>query len=247
MDIQNGDLKVTLEKTIISYLQTGFRLRGYDDDPDDPLKFIVNGIITRHGKPANVKVSVNKEGIKPWYWSITDDDIIMPLRLVGQLELGKDVCVTDPCYTRDVWCMTQLHNVKPGIWAAWASIDTIDTWGERTYVLELQHSSLTKEEFENMAWSEYAELGVDSGTMSVIDDRYYRRKNGSAEAFESDTALRDKFSDVCFALSSQYAGIYHANNKAVGVVCSSGCGDGGYPLEVSEIDGEIVAMRINFM
>jgi len=35
--------------------------------------------------------------------------------------------------------------------------------------------------------------------------------------------------------------------KATEYFCASGCGDGSYPLEVKEIDGKIVAMKISFM
>jgi hypothetical protein len=63
-------------------------------------------------------------------------------------------------------------------------IDTIDCWGERCYILELEHRRVSLPNEPN--WEERFRLGVDSGTMSVIDDAYYRRKNGSSEDFESD-------------------------------------------------------------
>ena len=76
----------------------------------------------------------------------------------------------------------------------------------------------------------------------------YRRYNGSVEEFESDESKHEHFLEKCYNLTDDNrAGIFKYNNQKVGVVCSSGCGDGCYPLYVVEKDGEIVAMRINFM
>jgi hypothetical protein len=52
--------------------------------------------------------------------------------------------------------------------------------------------------------------------------------------------------DKCFNLTKKTcAGLFTYGNQKVGVVCSSG--DGCYPLYVVEKDGEIIAIRINFM
>lgn len=254
MNKNKDALHEILEKKAAGYLNTPFKLVSYGDDPDFKDKYAAHGTILRRGTTVNVAVTFTKADFEPTYWRITDDRIAMPSHRLGVITLGKDVCVTDPCYDRSVWCMTQLHNVKPGLWCVRASIDEIDSWGKRLYVLELAHRDSTSQE-DGFMWKEHSELGVDSGMMSVIDDVYYRRKNGSAEEFEADETAKDRFSDECSSLTygfvgnrhTRYAGIYRAGNKAVGVICSSGCGDGAYPLDVVEADGEIVAMRINFM
>ena len=33
---------------------------------------------------------------------------------VGHIILGNTVDVTDPCYDKDVWCRTTLHDMIPG-------------------------------------------------------------------------------------------------------------------------------------
>ncbi len=139
----------------------------------------------------------------------------------------------------------KLGNVKPGIWVVSVCIDTLDSWGKRCYVLELRHRSVKNR--ARLAWDRHGELGVDSGTMSIFDDAHYRRKNGSVEEFEADLKAKDSFTDKCFHLTDEYAGIYNANNKGVGVVCSSGIGDGEYPLYTVVKEGEIVAMEIRFL
>jgi len=243
----NDTLRKTLEEKATEYLNTKFTLTEFAEDSNHPDQYKVHGTILRYDVPVNVEVTFVKDGLEPRYWLITDESITMLSRYIGAIKLSKDVCVTDPCYNRDVWCMTQLNNVKPGLWDVHASIDEIDFWGKRTYILELFHRDSIREQIKELSWKECAELGVDSGQMSVFDDAYYRRKNGSEADFEADESVRDSFYDTCCNLSQNYVGIYRAGNRAVGVVCSSGCGDGSYPLEVKEIDGKIVAMKISFM
>lgn len=247
MNDTNDTLRNELEERATKHLNTQFTLTEYAEDPADPDQYVTLGTILRYGDHANVEVTFKKDGLEPWYWKITDENITMLSKRIGTIKLDKDVCVTDPCYNRDVWCMTQLNNVKPGLWAVYASIDKIDTWGKRTYILELSHCDFVNKEIEELNWTECAVLGVDSGQMSVFDDAYYRRKNGSEADFEADKSCEEKFYDTCCNLSQDYVGIYSVDDIAVGVVCSSGCGDGSYPLEVKEIGSEIIAMRINFM
>jgi len=243
----NDTLHKILEEKATEYLNTKFTLTEIAEDPDHPDQYEAQGTILRYDASVNVEVTFTKDGLEPRYWMIADESITMPSKHIGTIRLSKDVCVTDPCYNRDVWCMAQLDNVNPGLWDVYASIDEIDCWGKRTYILELFHRDSTREQTKELSWKERAELGVDSGQMSVFDDAYYRLKNGSEADFEADKSVRDRFYDICCNLSQNYAGIYCAGNRAVGVVCSSGCGDGSYPLEVKEIDDKIVAMKISFM
>lgn len=237
-----------LEKKATSYLKTDFKLKEYRENPSPhwPDQYLVVGQVMRYGEPVTVEVMVEKKDLKPWYWKILDANITLQTEHIGQIQLGKKVCVTDPCYTRDVWCMTTLDDVKPGTWDVHACIDAIDAWGKRTYVLELCHQDFTEQAI-GARWVEVGELGVDSGQMSVFDDAHYRRKNGSEEEFEKDIALENYFYNKCCDLSEDLAGIYYDEDKPVGAVCASGCGDGVYPLSVKKINGEIVAMNINFM
>lgn len=243
------DLKKNFEEKAAEFLKAAFMLEDYTEDADFPTQYAVRGVIQRYGKPVNVVVNFEKEGLRPVYWSITDEVITLPTKRIGKIKLGKDVCVSDPCYDRSVWCMTQLHNVFPGTWEVEAGIGEIDSWGERIYILSLYHLNIPIKQREKLEWDEYGSLGVDSGQMSVFDDQYYRRKNGSAEEFEADQGYKEAFYGKCcdITLSAAGVGIFSAGAEAVGVVTSSGCGDGTYPLYVATRGGEIVAMRISFM
>ena len=241
------NLKPILQDRITEYLGKPFTIKGSCEAEFNPKEnYDVIGVMERYGSLVNVRVSVKKDGDMPEYWNITDEDITLKSRYIGEIVFTNNVCVSDPCYDRDTWCMTVLKNVKPGKWEVRASIDTIDTWGERCYVLELFHRTVNQD--DNLDWKDRFSLGVDSGTMSVIDDAFYRRKNGSVEDFESDESAQEHFTNKCYDLTDDdRIGLFTYGSQKVGVVCSSGCGDGCYPLYVVEKDGEIVAMRINFM
>lgn len=36
--------------------------------------------------------------------------------LIGQIKLGSDVVIADPCYDLDTWCIGVLGDVVPGIY-----------------------------------------------------------------------------------------------------------------------------------
>ena len=250
-------MEVRLEKSQVRLLQDRitemlgkpFTFKGTRiSEHDRESSFDVVGTMKRHDTTVNVKVhihvSANHE-FTPSYWSITDETISLLNRYIGKMRLSKNVVVSDPSYDRDVWCMTELSNVKPGIWTVHAAIDTIDSWGERCYVIELCHETVDRD--EELAWTDHFELGVDSGTMSVIDSAYYQKDPGPSPGILPETTAKDRFLNKCFNLTDNRAGILKNGNKCVGAVCSSGIGDGGYPLYVVEEDGEIVAMKISFM
>jgi hypothetical protein len=240
------DQKAILQCKIAEHLGNPFTLkRTRESEHDKESSYDVIGIMGRHGGPVNVRVTIKKDGDALSYWSITDEAISMKTRYVGKILLGKDVCVSDPCYDRDVWCRTTLENVKPGVWTVDAAIDTIDCWGERCYILELYHETVDRSKEHD--WADSFNLGVDSGTMSVIDDRFYQADPGPCAGLLPGDTARERFLNKCYDLKDGYAGLFKVGNKRVGVVCSSGCGDGGYPLYVVEEDGEIVAMKISFM
>ena len=240
------NLKPILQDRITELLGKPFIITGSCEAEHNPSEnYDVLGVMTRYDAPVNVRVSVKKDGDIPLYWNITDDAVALVSRYIGEIILTGTVCVSDPCYDRDTWCMTVLKNVKRGRWQAYASIDTIDSCGERCYVLELFHRNTRHS--EDLNWVKNTALGVDSGTMSVIDSPFYRQKNGSSKEFESDEKAIELFMAKCFSLADKKAGIFAYGSQKAGVVCSSGFGDGVYPLYTVEKDGEIVAIKINFM
>ncbi|MDR0286471.1 MAG: DUF4241 domain-containing protein [Clostridiales bacterium] len=209
----------------------------------------VRGHIKRFEKKTPVDVTFDKNlDFDKGFWEIAGSNIKFQLKNIGTIILGDKVVVSDPCYARSVWCMTTLENVCSGKWKVVACIDRINSLGRRCYILELYHESLSGPQIPNKKWTEYFELGVDSGTMSVIDDRYYRRLNGSSELFEEDENAEEEFFQKTEPDSTDYAGLFYENKTPVGAVCSSGIGDDGYPLYIYKgKEGQIKAIKISFL
>lgn len=245
----NNSLQKTLEKKAVQYLKKPFTLLEFHDCPVDPDCFVVKGTIPYYGQKVHVEVIVKKEYLNPIYWSITDQEIILNLVPVGEIYLGKNICVSDPCYDRDKWGLKKIHNVKEGTWNVSVFREEIDNFGERVYALELAYAQIDSQELSQLQWVKYGLLGVDSCQMSVFDDLYYRRKNGSENEFKQDQEFADAFYKACCSLSTNGngIGIYYENGNAVGVVCESGCGCGLYPLQVKMLNGKIMAIQINFI
>lgn len=242
----DNTLTERMTKTLADTIGLPFIYKSHQVSEENEAQFTITGQALRHGEFENVEASVLIEGLRVVYWRYSDDAIAMYSKHIGTMELGKDIVISDPSYDRTVWCMTQKDNARSGIWHVDAAIDTIDSWGERLYVLELYHESVRTRQ-NSLKWKEAGEVGVDTATMSVFDDRYYRRKGGFAEAFEADMAARKRFSDECFDIHNKYIGFHQEDGKNVGVICSSGIGDGGYPLLLAEESGRIVGIQISFM
>lgn len=245
----NNSLHKTLEKKAAEYLKKPFTLLEFYDCPVDAECFVLKGTIPYYDQNVHVEVTVKKEYLNPIYWLITDQDIILNLVPVGEVYLGKDICVSDPSYDRGKWGTKKIQNVKQGAWNVLVCREEIDSFGERVYALELRYAQIDSQELSELQWADYGLLGVDSGQMSVFDDLYYRRKNGSENEFKQDQELADAFYKACCSLSTNAngVGLYYENGNAVGVVCESGCGCGVYPLQVKMLNGKIVAIQINFM
>ena len=140
--------------------------------------------------------------------------------------------------------MTEMMNVKPGRWKVFYAVDELDMRGERTYAISLLHNSVTNK--EDLNWIEGKELGVDSHRLIVIGDRFYRRKNGSAELFEADEKAKADFAAACEKISSSELVFVELCGTKVGVICTTGTGSGMFPLRYAEKEGEIIAIEVLF-
>jgi hypothetical protein len=217
------------------------------DLTNNETSYKVRGYTQRFGKRTPVDVTYNKN-MKMDYWELAGDQITFWPKTIGSIILGEKVIVSDPCYNRDVWCMTILNNIYPGKWEVTACIDKVNSWGKRCYMLELYHENQENKNIPEKDWIRDFELGVDSGTMSVIDDRYYRRLNGSTESFEGNEKAKEAFYQKAHRNNTAYANLFREKDSPVGAVCSSGIGDGSYPLYIYKgVDEKITALRISFL
>lgn len=152
---------------------------------------------------------------------------------VGQYEFTGPVDATDPCYGKDVWCRINDIPLVPDNYDCWVKMSDEGSWGQRVAELIITPAQVITEP-ERM-WSNYTELeyagevGVDAGLAGIFQD-----KPDFADS---------EWSEFCDTVSKGNAWILDW-----GVCCSSGYGDGGYPLFCFMDDNEdIHGLRIVFI
>lgn len=172
------------------------------------------------------------------------------------ITLGKEVMVSDPCYTEPTWCQIKLDDVKPGNYNAYHKEHDCGEWGVRSSMLLVIHQDHTEDELE---WDqEDGEVGVDSGQAGIFSYETYRKDGLEMEvptvgydgrSFEwldslsrADEVGGDWYTKMCKkTLTTDGWGTYDQ-----GIVSRSGFGDGGYSLYTARIEGEVVAMAVDF-
>lgn len=86
---------------------------------------------------------------------------------------GSRIRVTDPCYTKDVWCSGILENCLSGTWNAECEVlsdEETDGWGKRVASL-----TITNEHYKGVFPTELTniDVGVDSGQAGFFDEEKY--------------------------------------------------------------------------
>lgn len=175
-----------------------------------------------------------------------------------KITLGKEVMVSDPCYTVPTWCQIKVKNVLPGTYIT--SVDRVDLqdWGNRNAYLVAVHKDYTS---EDLKWTRHkGEVGVDSGQAGIFDMETYRN-----DSIASSIGLGD--GDISFfskapwdtmnpeeepgavwykAMCSRTLGNQQWGSYDKGVVSSSGLGDGGYTLYVARVNRKVVGFVIDY-
>lgn len=170
---------------------------------------------------------------------------------IGQINLSKDVVISDPCYQSGKWCAIELNNVKPGIYDCFIDMETfvemdgqidkvkLTEYGHvkdlviiHTDFFEMQVSSETKEENKIL---------VDSGTCGVFDKTYYDKYHLTKD---------DRFDEWYYKFVSGIVkcGQINFNNiENLGIWSESGYGDGMYDVYTTKNkQQEVVTIRISF-
>lgn len=157
------------------------------------------------------------------------------LHKLGTFELtGTVLCVSDPCYERDLWCCGTIENCKTGSWETAVLMQDEGDWGIRNAILVARHeeSGPELEAFRKVlngkdkTWQECPfEVGVDSGQAGIFDDKHYQDNSVfdgmPAAEFNADNSWYSHCCDI--TMSPLGAGVL-----PYGVVSGSGDGDGVY-------------------
>lgn len=176
--------------------------------------------------------------------------------IMTQIKLGTTVRVSDPCYTNDVWCKTQLTNVKAGDYAVRVEHSDEGGWGNRVAKLEVIHMDFGHLRHDEFNWRYHSEIGVDSGQAGIFCESSYRNDELAKDIVTPQGSWiglpmiqpqdGDVFYDKMCTFTINGEGQWGSYDS--GVVTSSGFGDGGYPLDIiKNKEGEIVAMRVTYI
>lgn len=153
-----------------------------------------------------------------------------------QIQLGKRVRVSDPCYGTDVWCSGVVDNVKEGIYNVDVEISDEGMWGDRVKSLTVVHS-----EYNGHSYIVHTsfEVGVDSGQAGIYDEDYYN------QCHSKDDYDRNWYKEIC-ALTLSKEGFGTKDEKCV--VSRSGYGDGCYDCYLlKDKNNEVVGFQIVFI
>lgn len=152
---------------------------------------------------------------------------------IGQFEFTGAVDATDPCYDKSVWCRINNIPLVPCNYDGWIKISDEGDWGKRVAELIItpaQFIKIPEDMWENYSEEEYeGEVGVDAGLAGIFQDK---------PDFEGTM-----WSEFCDMIDNGDAWV-----TDWGFCCSSGYGDGGYPLFCFvDSDDKICGLRIVFI
>lgn len=157
---------------------------------------------------------------------------------IGKFEITSGFLnITDPCYDIDTWCAAFELPAKNGKWCGEIDLLDIPDWGTRVSKLIAYHIENKKDKVTRRI---NAHIGVDSGQAGIFDSSVYPIGN-TGEYNELDTF----YGKCCNATlnNKNPAGII--NN--MGIVSSSGIGDGSYTAKVKKEKGKIVKLEVDFL
>ena len=163
---------------------------------------------------------------------------------------GK-VIVTDPSYPKkdatdeklsavaSALAVNGMLRAKKGKWKACVERGEYSSWRTRNWSLTTWHSSYNECPEDGWGESDF-NIDVDSGQAGIFDSDKYPKDMSKVTYFE------DQVRSV--TTEGNCAGVVRYKNSAMGVVSSSGTGDGIYECEEHvNCDGEVDGVRIIFL
>lgn len=92
----------------------------------------------------------------------------------GTINLSDTCDITDPCYTKDVWCRHTAEPMLPGRYHCYAKIEDCEEWGDRTtasWIIHEDYDFGDIEEILTFNYEEATECGVDTGMLGYFDNK----------------------------------------------------------------------------
>lgn len=154
------------------------------------------------------------------------------------------IMASDPCYSPDTHCQKVVRDVMHGTWEASIQHGRVPgayDWGDRVQVLTIVHATYDGRD----TYEAFHELCVDSGQFGffVLEDY---QADGKGDYDDQDSF----YGQCCKVTLGSHAGrVFDASGEhAIGVVSSSGFGDGQYTMDVHRnAAGKATKLEIRFI
>lgn len=172
---------------------------------------------------------------------------------MNTIQLSQQVFVSDPCYTVGTWCQLLLKNVLPGTYHCNVNQDNIYS---RNATLEITHQDYTRGKASNLPYDFVTDIGVDSGQAGIFSASSYRNDQYEVPVIPGDQwtlgnlIQKDEPGEHWYDKMCGYTCNTEEGWAAydAGVVCSSGFGDGYYPVYAAKnADQQVISLIIEFM
>lgn len=158
---------------------------------------------------------------------------------IGHLDVQSGLIdITDPGYDNDIWCALHNVKVKPGNYIACSYYDDdLGGWGRRVGILQIVHEDAYYkiDVGDNGNWKEIGSCAVDAGLMSICESP--KPNFTDKEWFHYCDLVNGPIKSL---------GTIKTIKKVPIVSCTSGIGDGCYPVFAIEQDDDIVAVEVRF-
>jgi len=172
----------------------------------------------------------------------------------NKVKFGNQILVSDPCYTIDTWCNALVPNTLEGNY----DVSVKEKYG-RIKSITITHENHThnKDKWKYIS----GDIGVDSGQCGFFNLDAYRNDSieipfadDNGKDFYNEYTKREEGDSWYEEGDSWYGKIcgYTLQNKqwdgleGIGLVSSSGYGDGSYDLYAKRVDDKVTALKVKF-
>lgn len=157
---------------------------------------------------------------------------------IGKIRIDGNITISDPCYEPGIWCAFQ-ERALPGWYKCFVEVQDIPVWGERIASMTAVREDFV-DDYKLLPFYDVDRVGVDSGQMGIYDSDYFA-ENQVDNDYDNPESWYRQVCDV--TLSDTQAGIMDQQ----GFVSASGYGDGSYNVIAFESNGDIVAIKVEFI
>lgn len=166
----------------------------------------------------------------------------------NKVKFGNQILVTDPCYTIDTWCNELVSNTLEGYY----DVEVKEKYGRiKSITITHENHPYNKDKWKCIS----QDIGVDSGQCGFFNLDNYRNDSidipfadDNAKEFYDTYTFRDEgggewYAKICgYTLQDKQWDAL----EGIGLVSSSGFGDGSYDLYAKKVDNKVTALKVKF-